>query len=370
MFKFLNLKPEIFGVDVNDLSLRIVKLKKKHNTFSLVSFNEVDIQPGIVREGVIQDEATLAKIIIQALKTIKGKKLDTKYVIVSLPEEKSFSQVIQMPRMTNQELKLAVPFEAENYIPLPIDKVYLDFQVINYHQEKSNHLDLLINVMSRPIVDSYVSCFKKSGLIPCIMEVESQSVVRALLKNNEKPVPTIFVDFGETKTSLIIYSENSIRFTVTISVSSTQLTEAISNKLGVTFDEAEKLKIQNGLSQESSKAKNDLASIMSPVLMNLTEQIKKYLNFYQEHSSHEYFPSEGVVKKIILSGGGANLKGLPEFLLKELKIPIEIGNPFINVTKSKKSLFQPNRALSFLTVIGSALRGAGDTYLNSYSDNI
>ena len=107
MFKFLNLQPEIFGMGINDLSLRIVNLKKKRNGFNLVSFNEVMIKPGIVKEGVIQDVAALAKIIKFAYNTVKGKKLNTKYVAVSLPEEKSFSQVIQMPKMTTEELRSA-----------------------------------------------------------------------------------------------------------------------------------------------------------------------------------------------------------------------------------------------------------------------
>lgn len=369
MLKFLNLKPEIFGIDINDLSLRIVKLKKRRSGFYLVSFNDVNIAPGIVKEGIIQDESSLVKIINMACKTVKGEKLDTKYVVVSLPEEKSFAQVIQMPRMTQEELRLAVPFEAENYIPLSIDKVYLDFQVINFGEKKSSHLDLLINVMPKPIVDSYVSCFKKVGLIPCILEVESQAMIRAFTKSNENILPTMFVDFGETKTSLIIYTDNSIRFTITIPVSSNQLTQSIADNLKISAGESERLKIHYGLENSSEKKASSLISAMSPVLHDLVKQIKKYLDFYQGHSYHEYFHSTGDIKKIILCGGGANLKQLPKFLSKNLRIPVELGDPFLNIVKNKSSLFPYKRGLSFATAIGSALRGASDTYLNSYSDN-
>ena len=213
MLKFLNLKPEIFAVDINDLALRVVKLKKKRKGFRLVSFKEVEIKTGIVKEGVIQDREALARIIKSATSTVVGEKLNTKYVIISLPEEKSFSQVIRMPNMTDEELVSAVPFEAENYIPLTIDKVYLDFQTINPHKNGLDHLDLLINVMPKPIVDSYVSSFKIAGLVPCILEIESHAIVRALVKNQENTLPTIFIDFGQTKTSFIIFYGNYIRFT-------------------------------------------------------------------------------------------------------------------------------------------------------------
>jgi len=369
MLKFLNIKPEIFAVDINDLSLRIVKLQKRGNGFSLLSFNDVAIPPDIVKDGVIKDEVVLSKIIDTACKTVNGKKLDTKYIVVCLPEEKSFAQVIQMPKMTDQELRLAVPFEAENYIPLLVDKVYLDFQVIKQERAELSHLDLLINVMQKPIIDSYISCFKRIGLIPCILEVESQSIVRALTREIETVVPTIFIDFGRTKTNLIIYSENSIRFSVTVPISSSQLTEAISDGLGIGFDKAEKMKIRYGLDKNIRKKEKDLLSIMSPTLHNLAEQIKKYLDFYRGHSSHDYFHSSGDIKKIILCGGGSNLKGLKEFLSKELNIAIEVGDPLLSIQKDKDNLFPRDRALSFGTAIGAAIRGAEDTYLNSYSDN-
>src|SRR6185369_12211999 len=104
MLKFLNLHPEIFGVDINDASLKIVKLEKRGKDFRLVSWNEVDLKHGIVKEGVIQDQDVLAEAIQFACSTVKGKKLGTNYVIASLPEEKSFSQVMQMPTMTREEL--------------------------------------------------------------------------------------------------------------------------------------------------------------------------------------------------------------------------------------------------------------------------
>ena len=115
MLKFLNLQPEIFGMDVNDLSLRIAKLEKRGKGLVLSSFNEVQIPSGIVTEGVIRNGDALANIIKSAVHTVKGNKLETKYVIASLPEEKSFFQVIKMPKMTESELQSAVLFEAESY---------------------------------------------------------------------------------------------------------------------------------------------------------------------------------------------------------------------------------------------------------------
>ena len=78
MWKFLNLQPEIFAIDINDLSLRVAKLVKKRNKFLLTSFNELPIDAGIVKEGVIQNQEALTKVIARACSSVKGKKLGTK----------------------------------------------------------------------------------------------------------------------------------------------------------------------------------------------------------------------------------------------------------------------------------------------------
>lgn len=364
MFKFLNLQPEIFGIDVNDLSLRIVKLKKKRVGFVVSSFNETNIPNGIIEEGVIKNQEAFVKIIKESCGTVKGKKLGTKYVAVSLPEEKSFSQVIQMPKMSSKELESAVPFEAENYIPLAIDKVYLDFEQIDCHDGKNitNHVDLLINVMPKSIVDSYVTCFKKAGLIPCVMEVESQSIARALIKNGDGDSPLIIIDFGKTKTSFIIYSCASIRFTCSIPISSEQLTSVISRKLSVSPQKAEMLKVKYGLDKKGEK-KYNMKNMLKPILDDLAGQIKKYISFYQSHTSDEHFSPDSKIEKIILCGSGANLKNLPDFLSIQLNIPVEISNPFANINGHKKngrrSMVSQN-PLSFATALGLAIRGANE----------
>jgi len=360
---FLDLQYNTFGLDLNDSSLKIVKLKKKHIGFGLASYNETRIVHGIIEDGVIKDEEALAKIIKYSCATVKGKKIKTKYVVASLPEEKSFLQVIQMPKMTEEELKLAVPFEAENYIPMPIDEVYLDFQVISPIKDYFNHIEVLIVATPKKIVDSYVSCFKKAGLVPIVLEVESEAIARALIKKETNSSLTVLIDFGENNTNFIVFSGNSIRFTSSIPISSQLLTKAISKELKIDLHEAEKLKIEYGITKGKVSTKAEKVSqIIKPVVEDLTTQIKKYLNFYRDHSSYEYLLHDGKTEKVLLCGGGAELKGLAEFISKQLEIPVEMGNPLVNfLSKKPKSIIEKDLP-SFTTAIGLALRQANNNF--------
>jgi len=99
MLEFLTLEPKSFGLDFSDLSLKIIKLKKKGKFLSLASWGEVKIKPGIIEEGEIKNETALVEIIKEGLNKVKGEKLKTRNVVASLPEKKAFLQVIQMPKM-------------------------------------------------------------------------------------------------------------------------------------------------------------------------------------------------------------------------------------------------------------------------------
>jgi type IV pilus assembly protein PilM len=283
MLRFLTLKPETFGLDLSDLSLKIIKLKKRGTFYNLASFGEEKIKPGIIKEGEIKDEAKLAEIIKTAVKKVKGEKLETKHLIASLPEEKAFLRAIQMPVMEERELKKAAYFEAENYIPLPLEKVYLDSQIIPWSKSKSNRSDVLIVALAKEIVDSYLSVFRKAELKPVAFEVETQAVSRALIKKGSEDRSVLLVDLGATRTGLSFFSENSSRFTSTIPA------------------------ISDNFSRDE-----------------LVKQIKQHIDYYK---TCEVNP----VSEVLLCGGRANLKELPDLLSRALELRVSVGNPWINI---------------------------------------
>ncbi|MFC1629697.1 type IV pilus assembly protein PilM [Patescibacteria group bacterium] len=361
MLEFLNLKPEAFGLDISDLSLKIINLKKKGRFLSLASFGDFPVKSGIIKGGEIKDQKSLTENIKESLSNAKGEKLATKHIVCSLPEQKAFLQVIQLPKMPEEDLKSAVIYEAENYIPLPIEEVYLDFQIVAPLKNHLDHFDILIAALPRKTVDPYIACVKGAGLFPVAVEIESQSVSRSLIKDESVAAPVLLIDFSATKTSFIIFSGNSLRFTSSISVSSQGFTEAISKIIKVDLKEAEKLKIKYGLQGGKNQEAKKVFEALVPALTNLVEQVKKHLSFYHTHAFHEHLDSKTKrVEKILICGGGATLKGLCGFLSAQLKIEVELGNPWINILpKPLKEVPELSfeDSLGYTTALGLALRG-------------
>ena len=272
------LKQKAFGLDISDLSLKLAGLEKRKGGLNLVSFANSEIPPGIIKEGEVKNEDALGKIIKKVINNVKGEKLKTKYVISSLPEEKSFLDIVQIPLITGEEIKTAVKFEIENHIPLSLDEVYFDFEKIQPILKNKNYQEVLIAAIPKKVVEGYLRALKKAGLQPLALEIECLSIARALIKRNKVSPPILLIDFGGTRTTFIIFSGRSLRFTSTIPVSSQKLTESISKTLKVSLKKAEGLKLKNGL-----EGKKDVFEAMIPPLTDLIEQIKTYLDYYYSH---------------------------------------------------------------------------------------
>jgi len=371
MLEFLTLKPDSFGLDITDTSLKIANLKRKGKFLKLTSYLKEEIKPGIIEEGEVKDEESLIKVIKESIKKVKGEKLRTNYVMASLPEEKAFLEVIQMPILGEKELEEAVYFEAENYIPLPINEAYLDFQTVQPVADHLDHADILIAALPQKTVDPYVTALAKAGLQPKVLEIESLAICRAVIKNEISPHPLLLIDLGANRTGFMIFSGYSLRFTSVLPISARQFTQIISQTLKISFQEAEELKLKYGLEKrykikiqdgtEKEIEPGKIFEILLPGLDNLVSQIKKYLDYYHTHITHEHLPLDGRgIKKILLCGGGANLKGITEFLSIQLRIPVELANPWINILETpfeELPRLSFEKSLEYTTALGLALRG-------------
>lgn len=349
-------KKNAFGIDISDLSVKIAKLEKTGGSLVLTSYGREEIPPGIIKNGEIKNGDALVQVIGKAIEGVKGLSLRTLYCVVSLPETESFIRVIQMPKMKESELGEALKWEIENHIPLSSDEVYFDWQLI---EDKANvdFSNVLVGALKKSLADSYLAVLKKAGLRPAVFEIESIATARALVENENSPNPIMIIDLGAKRSSFIIFSGQAVHFTSSLPLSNESLIDIIAQKLAVDKIKARDLKFRVGLDREKEEGR--VFNAMLPGLVELIDQIKKYNDFYITHRLPG--SQQKSLSKIILCGGGANLFGLAEFLEKELKMPVEIGNPWINIlSKDPKRIpeISFDQSVGYATALGLALRGA------------
>src|SRR3989338_595318 len=217
----------IFGLDISERALRLVQFKKKGKKIVLSSYNDIIVPPEIISQGEIKQEKKLAELIKKLIKSVKGNKINGKNVVSVLPETRTFIKLIEIisPRDKKNEPGLAplIQEEIKNNIPLSLDEIYLDWQVLDQTSEKTQ---LLIGAAPKNIVDAYLSVLENSDLTPVALEIEAAAITRSLIAKGDNKAK-IIIDFGAIRTGLIVYDHETVPLTVSLPVSGNKVTETI-----------------------------------------------------------------------------------------------------------------------------------------------
>jgi type IV pilus assembly protein PilM len=347
MFILETKKTASFGLDVGGESIKVFQLDKHSDTFNIKAFSEVPFPKGMLVNDVVVDEKTFVFLLQQALSKPEFGKVTTNYVVASLPESKSFVRVIQIPIMTDSEAESAIPVEAESFIPMPMDQVYLDWQKLGVKDDKMN---ILIIASPKDQVNKFLGLLDKAGLKTIALEVESQSCQRAVVEPYSKDTQ-IILDLDANRSSLIMIEEGHLQFTSTVPIAGNSFTQNIAKYLDVSNAKAEEIKRRVGIANTADYP--NIKTSLLPVLDTLVAEVKNILKFHQDHS-------EKKVSKILLVGGSAKLKNLPEYLAPHLtefgQIVVTLGNPWQNIVKVSNGNLNNYEALGYTTAIGLALR--------------
>ena len=353
-----DVEPPAFGLDISDFVLKIALLKPQGENFTLASFIETPIPEGVVQGGEIKKPDELLKIFRESVKNIKGEKINTKFVSATIPERKSFLRIIQLPKMSGTEIENAIKFEMEANIPLPLSDSYYDWQALGESSVKIDHQDVLVAVAPKSIIDPYNELIKNAGFLPKVLELESIASSRALIPDLKTEKPTLIINLGATQISFIIFSNEAPRFSTSINTPfRNHLTYYISEHMKISMEEAENVKRLAGL--DKTKYEGEIFKALEPILKSLVTQIRDFADYYSSHAQHEH-ASKAKIAKIILCGGDANLTGIAPHLSEILKIPVELGNPWVNILPSplKESPLMPyEKSLAFTSCLGIAIRG-------------
>ncbi len=314
------------GLDISDSSIRLVQLEKRGGSLHINGLGRAALPEDLVKNGEISDPSALAAEIGKLIKSPQYGRLDSDQIIMGVPEQKSFLKLMKVEHSGDpQEL---IRGEIERNIPLRIDELYYDWQIM---ESATDHDLVMIGASPKSVIDQYVALSSSAGLNLVAIEIEPISIARSLLKE-EAPSGAGdcasnygIIDFGSKRTSMFVYSKNAVLFTVDIPISGKQVTDTIAEKLDISKEQAEKAKTICGL--DDDKAQGVVKRILTQHVKDLTEKIKSVITFY-----NDYYSDRGPINKILLCGGGANIKNLDAILRQETLIETMVGNSMSHIT--------------------------------------
>ena len=341
-----------FGLDLSDLSVKAVAIKQKGNHQVVTSYGAIGLPPGAIVDGEIQQPEIVRSAILELLKRVGPKKIISRNVICSLPETKEFLRILTLPHMKPEDVGEAIKWEIEANIPLTLDQVYYDWQILDEgFAPEEGKMNVLIIAVARTVVDEFVAMLESCGLQAVGLETESVAQARALLSEKNKTETTLIVDMGDRRTSFLVTLGHVPCFTSSVPLSSQMISDAISKALQIPFEEADRMKIERGLG--SLTVKSPLFKAAEPILENIVLEIERTIDFFVSNLRY----SE-TVDRIILCGGGSNLQGLAPYMTKRLNRAVEAGNPWAATCFGDTLPIIPKeKSISYSTAIGLALKG-------------
>ena len=312
-------KNRLVGLDIGSRTLKLAEIIDSKAGSTLKNFSTIDIEPGLIEEGSVRDPEAVSRYIRELFKSTK---LKDKNVAISIGGYSVIVKKINVQTMTEDELHETIHFEAEQYIPFDISEVNLDFQILGESEHNPNQMNVLLVAAKKEMISEYINLMKMAKLQPHIIDVDAFALQNIFQFNYSPEDENIaLIDIGASKTSLNILKDNVSEFMRDVSLGCEQINDKIASTVGCTIEETETIK----LGEESDLiSAEDLKEIVVSVVTDWCIEIKRALDFF-----YSTYPEEQI-GRIVLSGGGANIKKFIELLAAETSSEVEVINPFQN----------------------------------------
>jgi type IV pilus assembly protein PilM len=339
-FQFWAKSQSVVGIDIGSSSIKVIQLRKEKEQAVLETYGELAAGPYADRPIGQAVRLPEEKIISMLKDLFKEAGVNAKKGVVSIPLKSSFLTTIKMPRVAGKEMNEMIKFEARKYIPVSPDEVELDWWVLpdsskrrekddeDEEEEKpptieetskiKNISEILLVAIHKDTVQKYKDIISKAGLKTSLFEIEAFSVLRSSIVRQVAPV--MIIDLGASSTKISVVDYGILKMTPhTIDKGAQGLTNAVARSLGVSFERAEEMKYQIGLS--SRPEHKELVSVMEPILNFIFAEARQIMLNYRRKTSES-------VGRVILTGGGALLKNIVDTAVQGLGVEVSLADPF------------------------------------------
>lgn len=325
------------GLDLGTYAIKMAEI-------SYVSDN-----PTLTGLGFKKIKESSKEALAGSIKTLtEESKISVKDISISVSGSSVIVRFITMPRMKHDELKGAVRFEAEKFIPFNINDCTVDFQILK-KDEKENKFDILLVAAKKDYIEERIKLVESCGFSVSVVDVDSFALMNSFLKNYPTLNPdktVLLLNIGATLSNLTILKESTLCLVRDIAIGGNELNTSISKGLGVDIGSTEDIKL---FPQEKMP---DIITNIRPILNNLADEVRLSCSYYENQCGKN-------IDEIYISGGSSEAPGLDESFQEALGLKPVWWNPmqFLNIDSNAVDTNLVEKVKnSFAVAIGLALR--------------
>lgn len=341
----------LIGLDISQTGMKVMAIDEKK--WLVTGYGSVDLDPAKMQNALDgNDDEYFTNALTELLDTRVTGTLPSNHVAIGIPTSRTFSRTFTIPVDVEHALRDAVQVEVEQYIPIPLSLLYVDFDVI---ERSKTTLTVMLSAVPRVLVDSCMRAAEAANLRPVVVEPGISAVARVLQKSEEGHLPTVIVDIDAATTDVAVL-DKTIRVSGGISVGGNTLTLDIAKKMNIELESAHQIKVLNGLGPGPRQEK--VLSALTPTLQRIVSETRKIMRYYNERIS-----DDRKIEQLLIVGAGSNVPGIGEYFTNELVIAARVASPWQQLNFGR--LEQPNKQLRprYITVSGLAAMNERGVFL-------
>lgn len=324
----------ILALTIGHGSAQVMQILHKNNRQVITAYGSTNFDPGAIKDSVITNPEVVARAIRALLdNTIQGD-ISAHRLAISVPTTRTFSRAVTLPKLSDEQLSEAVLLEIEQYTPVAIDNLYVDYTVINTTDKEQEVLTL---AAPKEVIDSYLQVAQILDLEPILIETRVDSIRRLFSMTKFGNIPSVLLDFDRDMVDISIVDHNIIATgTVPISAQfSDQITQALASK-------GKLLDLDSPVDEAAPKTDNQLQQFI--------QEIRRMVRYYEER-----YDRTRHIEQIVLVGDEARIPSLAALMTDKLRLPVrsadlwqllEFDDDIANIPKAASG--------SYVTVAGLA----------------
>lgn len=325
-------KGQLIGVDIGASKIKVCVLSEgKKGRYKIDKYSSRVLSEAAVIEDEIQKPEEIIDTISDIVSNMGVKK---KIACIGLKGPNTITKRLQVPNGSKEDIEDNILWESEQYIPFGADDAEIDFSVIGIIDEE-DVVDAIVGALKTDVASKYSNYLKQAGLSPKVIDLNVLATVNAFENIYDDRLEeisedgAIILDFGAQYTTIIVYKNNAPVMTREIGLGGVLVTEEIQRTMGVSYEEAEDLKVQG---DDNGNLPEEILSIIENHNNRIIEDLRKILNFYIAAGSSEQ------VQHCFVTGGSARLPGIIDAVSDLVDLDVEVIDPFSSFElKAKKS---------------------------------
>lgn len=324
-------KNSTVGLDIGTTCVRGIEVEDDTRRGSggpvVRAFGQVPLSPGAVREGEVVEH----EIVSQAVKQLwEDARFESRSVVLGVGNRRVFTREMTLPYLPLDQLRKSLAFHAQDALPMAVNEVLMDFVPIEEAETETGRGVLgLFAAAQRDTVNAAVLTAQGAGLTVVGVDLNALAVQRAVIRGDLERRTMAVVDIGAKVTNVVVVHQGRPRLARAIAAGGQDATEAVARAVAVPVPEAESMKRRLGVGFQAPPGMEDAAEAVLGASRTLVDAVQGTVSFFQR--SYPQLHLEGV----LVTGGGAHLPGLGQYLASALRLPCSLGDPLAGAVGGK-----------------------------------